>query len=106
MIGVTYGAPTEYQGTGPHLGGFYQMETFRLKRKPLAGDIYVQLSFLMAMDKYGMNAPSRSSGDVCPCRFSAVACNMQARKNFHDSIFAPLSGSLNLIFMPMISTSR
>jgi hypothetical protein len=56
-------------------------------------DIYVQLTFLMSMDKYGMDAPSKKYQEMfAKAGYSLWHANMQARKNYYDSIFAPLSG--------------
>ncbi len=57
-------------------------------------DIYVQLTFLMSMDKYGIDAPSKKYQEMfAKAGYPLWHANMQARKNYYDSIFAPLSGS-------------
>lgn len=94
MIGVTYGAPTEFRAQGRTYEDSIKWKPSDLKGSLWQDDIYVQLSFLMAMDKYGMNAPSKKFQEMFALAgFPLWHANMQARKNFHDSIFAPLSGS-------------
>ncbi len=57
-------------------------------------DIYVQLTFLMSMDKYGIDAPAKKYQEMfAKAGYWLWHANMQARKNWYDSIFAPLSGS-------------
>ena len=57
-------------------------------------DIYVQLTFLMSMDKYGMDAPSKKYQEMfAKAGYGLWHANMQARKNYYDSIFAPASGT-------------
>jgi len=94
MIGVTYGAPTEFRA----LGRTYE-DTIKWKPADIRGsmwqdDIYVQLTFLMSMDKYGMDAPSKKYQEMfAKAGYMLWHANMQARKNYYDSIFAPLSGT-------------
>ena len=57
-------------------------------------DIYVQLTFLMSMDKYGMDAPAKKYQEMfAKAGYRLWHANMQARKNYYDSIFAPASGT-------------
>ena len=57
-------------------------------------DIYVQLTFLMSMDKYGIDAPAKKYQEMfAKAGYQLWHANMQARKNYYDSIFAPQSGS-------------
>ena len=51
-----------------------------------------KVAFLV--DKYGMDAPAKKFQEsFALAGFPLWHANMQARKNYHDSIFAPLSGS-------------
>ena len=94
MIGVTYGAPTEF-----HAQGRIYEEPINWKPSDLKGslwqdDIYVQLTFLMTMDKYGIDAPAKKYQEMfAKAGYPLWHANMQARKNYFDSIFAPLSGN-------------
>ncbi len=94
MIGVTYGAPTEFHA----LGRTYE-DSIKWKPSDIQGsiwqdDIYVQLTFLMAMDKYGIDAPAKLFQEMfAKAGYPLWHANMQARKNYYDSIFAPFSGT-------------
>ena len=94
MIGVTYGAPTEFRAQGK-----MYMDSINWKPSDISGsmwqdDIYVQLTFLMSMDKYGIDAPAKKYQEMfAKAGYRLWHANMQARKNWYDSIFAPLSGS-------------
>ena len=93
MIGVSYGAPTEFRAQGRTYEDSISWEASDIRGSLWQDDIYVQLSFLMTMDKYGMDAPSKKFQEAFALAgFPLWHANMQARKNFHDSIFAPLSG--------------
>lgn len=94
MIGVTYGAPTEFRAQGRTYEDSIKWNPSDIRGSLWQDDIYVQLSFLMAMDKYGMDAPALKFQEMFALAgFPLWHANMQARKNYHDSIFAPMSGS-------------
>jgi hypothetical protein len=58
MIGVTYGAPHEFRFQQKINTDSMKWTPADIKGSAWQDDIYVQLAFLMAMDKYGMNAPA------------------------------------------------
>jgi hypothetical protein len=94
MVGVTYGAPTEFRAQGRTYENPINWKPADIKGSMGQDDIYVQLTFLMAMDKYGIDAPAKKYQEMfATAGYPLWHANMQARKNFHDSIFAPLSGS-------------
>ncbi len=94
MIGVAYGDPTEFRARGET----YEQE---LKWKPSfveeslrQDDIYVQLSFMMTMDKYGINAPAEKFAEsFATAGYRLWHANVQGRKNYFDGIMPPESGS-------------
>ena len=94
MIGVTYGAPTEFHA----MKRIYE-DSIRWKPSDIKGslwqdDLYVQLTFLMSMDRFGVNAPAKKFQEMfAKAGYHLWHANMQARKNYYDSIFAPLSGN-------------
>ena len=94
MIGVTYGAPTEFQA----LGKTFE-DSITWAPKDIIGaiwqdDLYVQLSFLMTMDTYGIYAPPKKFQEMfARAGFPLWHANVQARKNYYDSIFPPASGN-------------
>jgi len=94
MIGVTFGAPTEFRAQGKIYSDSIKWKPSDIKGSMWQDDIYVQLTFLMSMDKYGLDAPSKKYQEMfAKAGYPLWHANMQARKNYYDSIFAPLSGS-------------
>jgi hypothetical protein len=94
MIGVTYGAPTEFRAQGKTYTDSISWKPSDIKGSMWQDDIYVQLTFLMSMDKYGIDAPAKKYQEMfAKAGYMLWHANMQARKNYYDSIFAPLSGS-------------
>jgi hypothetical protein len=59
MVGVTYGAPTEFRAQGITYEDSIKWKPSDIKGSMWQDDIYVQLTFLMSMDKYGLDAPSK-----------------------------------------------
>jgi hypothetical protein len=93
MIGVTYGAPTEFHAKGEIFPDSINWKPSDIKGSLRQDDIYVQLTFLMSMDKYGPEAPSKKYQEMfARAGYPLWHANMQARKNWYDSIFAPNSG--------------
>ncbi len=94
MIGVTYGAPTEFQAKGRINEDPINWKPSDIKGSLWQDDIYVQLTFLMSMDKYGIDAPAKKYQEMfARAGYPLWHANMQGRKNYYDSIFAPESGS-------------
>ncbi|HQH23848.1 MAG TPA: ADP-ribosylglycohydrolase family protein [Bacteroidales bacterium] len=94
MAGVSYGAPTEFKAQGRTYEEEINWDPSDIRGSLWQDDIYVQLTFLMAMDKYGIDGPAKKFQEMlATAGYPLWHANMQARKNFHDSIFAPLSGS-------------
>ena len=94
MIGVTYGAPTEFKAQSRIYEDSIKWKPSDIKGSMWQDDIYVQLTFLMSMDKYGLNAPVKKYQEMfAKAGYGLWHANMQARKNYYDSIFAPASGS-------------
>ncbi len=94
MVGVTYGAPTEFRAQGKIYDDSIKWKPADIRGSMWQDDIYVQLTFLMSMDKYGIDAPSKKYQEMfAKAGYPLWHANMQARKNYYDSIFAPLSGT-------------
>ncbi len=94
MIGVTYGAPTEFRAQSRIFEDSIKWKPSDIKGSMWQDDIYVQLTFLMSMDKYGIDAPAKKYQEMfAKAGYPLWHANMQARKNYYDSIFAPQSGS-------------
>jgi hypothetical protein len=93
MIGVTYGAPTEFKAQAKTFDDSIKWKPADVKGSIWQDDIYVQLTFLMAMDKYGIDAPAKKFQELfAKAGYQLWHANVQARKNYYDSIFPPQSG--------------
>jgi len=94
MVGVTYGAPTEFRAQGKIFTDSIKWVPSDIRGSMWQDDMYVQLTFLMSMDKYGIDAPAKKYQEMfAKAGYPLWHANMQARKNYYDSIFAPLSGT-------------
>ncbi len=94
MIGVTYGAPSEFRYQERINEDSINWKPADIKGSMWQDDIYVQLTFMMAMDKYGMDAPAAKYEEMlAKAGYQLWCANMQARKNYFDGIYPPLSGS-------------
>jgi len=93
MIGVTYGAPTEFRAQSKTYEDSIKWVPADVKGSIGQDDIYVQLTFLMAMDKYGIDAPAKKFHELfAKAGYHLWHANVQSRKNYFDSIFPPQSG--------------
>jgi len=94
MIGVTYGAPTEFRAMGCTFEDSIKWTPYKVKESIWQDDIYVQLTFLMTMDRYGVETSAKEYQEMfAKAGYQLWHANMQARKNYFDSIFPPKSGS-------------
>ncbi|HEX3007006.1 MAG TPA: ADP-ribosylglycohydrolase family protein, partial [Bacteroidales bacterium] len=94
MIGVTYGAPTEFHALGKLFEDSIKWKPADIKGSIWQDDLYVQLTFLMSMDQYGIDAPAKKYQEMfAKAGYQLWHANVQARKNYFDSIFPPLSGN-------------
>jgi len=94
MIGVSYGAPTEFRARGETYEKEIKWDLESIKNSIYQDDLYVQLSFMMTMDKYGINAPAEKFAEsFATAGYGLWHANVMARKNFFDGIMPPLSGS-------------
>ena len=58
MIGVSYGAKSEFRARGTTFEKELPWEPGMVENSLGQDDMYVQMSFMMTMDKYGMDAPA------------------------------------------------
>jgi hypothetical protein len=95
MIGVSYGAPTEFRAQGKTYEEKILWERpSRVNNALRQDDLYVQLSFMMTMDQYGIDGPTAKFAEsFATAGYPLWHANAQARKNFFDGIMPPLSGS-------------
>lgn len=94
MIGVTYGAPTEFRAQGKTFDDSIKWTPKDIRGSMWQDDIYVQLTFMMTMDQYGIDAPAKKFQEMfAKAGYMLWHANVQARKNYYDSIFPPASGN-------------
>lgn len=93
MIGVTYGAPTEFKAQGKTYDDSITWKPSDIVNSKWQDDLYVQLTFMMSMDEYGVDAPAKKYQEMfAKAGYQLWHANVQARKNYFDSIFPPQSG--------------
>ena len=93
ILGVAYGVPTEFKALGEIYEKPINWQPSAVIRSQWEDDIYVQLTFMETMDKYGRDAPAKKYQELlAKADYKLWHANVQARKNFHDSIFPPQSG--------------
>lgn len=93
MIGVTYGAPTEFKAQGKTFDDSIRWKPEDVKNSIWQDDLYVQLTFMMSMDEFGVDAPAKKYQEMfAKAGYQLWHANVQARKNYFDSIFPPQSG--------------
>lgn len=93
MIGVTYGGPTEFRAQGKTFEDSIKWTPADIKGSLWQDDLYVQLTFMMSMDEYGADAPAKKYQEMfAKAGYHLWHANVQARKNYFDSIFPPQSG--------------
>jgi hypothetical protein len=94
MIGVTYGAPTEFRAESKTYEDSIRWVPQDIQGSIWQDDLYVQLTFLMTMDRFGADAPAKKYQELfARAGYPLWHANVQARKNYFDSIFPPASGS-------------
>jgi len=94
MIGVTYGAPTEFRATGKTYDKELLWTSDQVKGSLYQDDLYVQMSFMMTMDKYGVDAPAEKFAEsFANAGYQLWCANVTARKNYFDGIMSPNSGN-------------
>lgn len=94
MIGVTYGAPTEFKAQGKTFEDPINWVPTDVKGSVWQDDIYVQLTFMETMDQYGVDAPAKKFQELfAKSGYMLWHANVQGRKNYFDGIYPPFSGN-------------
>ena len=93
MIGVSYGAPTEFKALGKINDGVIQWSPERVENAIHQDDLYVEMTFAEVMDRIGLDATSEQYGEMFrDSQYSLWHANAGARRNLSRGIKAPLSG--------------
>jgi hypothetical protein len=91
MIGVSYGARTEFRAQGEIFGKEIQPDA--LSNAIHQDDLYVEMTFAKVMDTKGLNATPLDYGIAFrDSQYSLWHANAGARRNLARGIMPPLSG--------------
>ncbi|MCX6377409.1 MAG: ADP-ribosylglycohydrolase family protein, partial [Armatimonadetes bacterium] len=95
MIGVSFGAPVEFRSKGAiDEGEFPPWKPDRVSNSLGQDDVYVELSFLEAHEKYGLDITNEQVGkSFAETKFKLWHANKQGRDNVRKGIMPPDSGS-------------
>lgn len=93
MIGVAFGAPTEFKSNGKILEGELQWTPERISNAISQDDLYVEMTFAEVMDRIGLVATTEQYGEMFrDSKYSLWHANAGARRNLNRGIKAPMSG--------------
>jgi hypothetical protein len=91
MIGVAYGAPTEFKSLGKTFDG--EIKPFPITNAIVQDDLYVEMTFAQVMDIIGLDATSADYGEAFrKSKYELWHGNAGARRNLNRGIAPPLSG--------------
>jgi hypothetical protein len=97
MIGVSYGAPTEFRSNGAIIEGnlnkYLDWTPDRLKNAIDQDDLYVEMTFAEVMDKVGLGATTEQYGAMFKdSKYQLWHANAGARRNLNRGVGSPQSG--------------
>ncbi len=93
MIGVTYGAPTEFRYQQKIMEGPREWKPEELKGALDQDDLYVEMTFADVMDRLGLDATTEQYGDAFrDSQYRLWHANLAARRLLKRGVKAPLSG--------------
>jgi hypothetical protein len=97
MIGVSYGAPTEFRSNGKiidtNIGNYQDWQPDRLLNSIAQDDLYVEMTFAEVMDRVGLEATSEQYGEAFKnSKYNLWHANAGARRLLNQGVKAPLSG--------------
>jgi hypothetical protein len=93
MIGVSYGAPTEFRSNGKIGDGDLEWSPERVSNAIDQDDLYVEMTFAKVMDTVGLNATSAQYGEAFrSSQYHLWHANAAARRALNQGIKAPASG--------------
>ena len=97
MIGVSYGAPTEFRSNGSIIEGnlrdYLDWTPARLENALDQDDLYVEMTFAEVMDTVGLEATTEQYGEMFKSsQYQLWHANAAARRLLNQGIKAPMSG--------------
>jgi hypothetical protein len=94
MIGVTYGAPTEFRFLGKINDQPRNWKPEELKGALDQDDLYVEMTFADVMDRLGLDATTEQYGEAFKdSKYRLWHANLAARRLLRRGVKAPLSGN-------------
>ena len=94
MIGVSYGAPTEFHAQGRTYEDPIPWTKDSIANSIHQDDLYVEMSFLEAIEKHGLDITNEQAGKAfADTKFKLWHANKQGRENVQKGIMPPESGS-------------
>ncbi len=93
MIGVTYGAPTEFRHRQEIMEGPREWKPEELKGALDQDDLYVEMTFADVMDRAGLDATTGQYGEAFrDSKYRLWHANLAARRLLKRGVKAPMSG--------------
>jgi len=93
MIGVSFGAPTEFRSNGKTIEGRLPWTPDRVSNSIQQDDLYVEMTFAETLDRLGLDASTQELGEAFKdSKYSLWHANAAARRLLNHGIKAPLSG--------------
>lgn len=94
MIGVCYGEPYQFRSNGRPVTGPMQAWTpDRIAGAARQDDVYVELTFLAALERYGPDVTSQQAGEAFAATpYPLWHANLYGRENIRKGIMPPQSG--------------
>jgi ADP-ribosylglycohydrolase len=93
MIGVSYGAPTEFRSEGKIIEGNLPWTPERVSNAIVQDDLYVDMTLAETMERLGLEATTEQYGEAFKdSKYSLWHANAGARRLLNRGVKAPLSG--------------
>lgn len=93
MIGVSFGAPTEFRYNGRIIEGEISWSPEQVSNALQQDDLYVEMTFASVMDRFGLDATTEQYGMAFrDTRYPLWHANACARRLLNNGVKAPLSG--------------
>ncbi len=94
MIGVCYGAPYEFRAVGNTIEGpLHEWKPEMVEGAIGQDDCYVEMTFLMTLEKYGLDITYEQAGrEFADSKYGLAHANHHGRENCRHGIMPPWSG--------------
>jgi len=93
MIGVSFGAPTEFRSNGKINEGVIEWKPGMVSNSIVQDDLYVEMTFTDVMDRVGLDATCEQYGEAFrDSKYNLWHANAGARRLLNQGIKAPWSG--------------